>query len=401
MKQFLRSLVTIVTSVTLLVTPAFTTPTLASGTADGFLKELWRDAHRMGVGRQTFNAAFRDYRLLPEVERQSRSQPEMQQTVGDYVDKRVLPRVEPGRAQLAELSTMLASIERRYGVPAEILVSIWGIETNFGRFQGGNNVVHALATLSQRGRRTDYFRKELLTALKILEQGHIAPDRMVGSWAGAMGHTQFMPSSYVAFAQDFDGDGRKDIWQSRADALASAAHYLQQNGWRRGETWGYEVTLPKGFDYALAQSEERTIGRWRELGIDRVAGRAFPRPGDEATLYLPAGRNGPAFLLLRSFKVIKRYNNSNSYALAVGHLADRIAGGDGFIRPWPQDRQLTRSQSIDLQRRLTARGHDIGEATGIIGPKTRRAITSLQSQYGLPADGVPDGKLLAILGVNL
>jgi membrane-bound lytic murein transglycosylase B len=270
------------------------------------------------------------------------------------------------------------------------------METNFGGFMGGNNTIHALATLTEGGYRADFFRKELLTALRIVSDGHITPNQMVGSWAGAMGHTQFMPSSFMRYAIDYNGDGRKDIWNSVPDALGSTANYLNAFGWRPGETWGYEVKLPTGFDFARARQLEKVpLSQWAQMGISRVSGRAFPRGGDMARLYMPAGASGPAFLLLPNFDVIKRYNNSDSYALAVGHLADRIIGGGSFATPWPAgDYALSKAQRSELQSLLSRAGYDVGTPDGVVGPKTRAAVMAFQARAGLPADGHVSGLLL-------
>lgn len=376
-------------------------PAQAASDRDTFLAGIWKDAAARGVSRDTFERAFDGYAPSPDVERQSKAQPEFLQSVAAYITKRVEPRIGPGRAKAQELAAVLRRIENRYGVPGDVVLAIWGIETNFGSFLGGTKVTHSLATLAQRGRRAAYFRQELLTALEILEQRHVDPENMVGSWAGAMGQTQFMPSSYARFAQDFDGDGRKDIWRSLPDALASSANYLKRNGWRPGETWGYEIVLPEKFDLRKASATDATtIAKWRAQGIRRAGGRDFPRPDDRATLYLPSGISGPAFLLLANFKAIKRYNNSNSYALAVGHLADRIGGAGDFVTPWPGEKALTLSQRIELQRRLAELSYDIDKADGVFDAKTREAIAAFQTHLGFPADGFPDERLMSVLGIN-
>jgi membrane-bound lytic murein transglycosylase B len=295
-----------------------------------------------------------------------------------------------------EWAQTLAGTESRYGVQAEIVLAIWGMETNFGGFMGGKNTIYALATLAQNGYRAAFFRDELLTALRIVSDGHVAPQDMVGSWAGAMGHTQFMPSSFMRYAVDYNGDGRKDIWNSVPDALGSTANYLKSFGWRPGETWGYEVKLPAGFDVEAARALGKApLSRWQQLGVTRAGSRAFPRPDDVARLYLPAGASGPAFLLLPNFDVIKRYNNSDSYALAVGHLADRILGGGDFATPWPAgDYALDKAQRVQLQNLLNRQGFAVGTADGVVGPKTRAAVLAYQKARGLSADGYVSGLLL-------
>lgn len=306
----------------------------AAADFSAFTERLWPDARERKVSRALFDRVFAGMTPDPKVIELSRRQPEFTQTLGDYLLRRTSEaRITKGREMAAQWEQTLAAIERTYGVDRFIVLSIWGNETNFGGFMGGHHVVRALATLVYSGhRRASYFRRELLNALEILAQGHVAPENMIGSWAGAMGHTQFMPSSFKSRAVDFTGDGKRDIWTSVPDALGSAANYIRRAGWRSGETWGYEVRVPPGFN--LKHSGRQSIAAWMKAGVRRVNGD-FPRPADQATLWAPAGTNGPIFLLLPNFQVIKRYNNSNFYALAVGHLADRIRGGDAFVGALP------------------------------------------------------------------
>jgi membrane-bound lytic murein transglycosylase B len=362
-----------------------------------FVRGLWPQAEARGVSRQAFEAAFSGYSMVPKVMELTRKQPEFSQTVAQYIDKRVTDaQAAKGRAMRQEWAQTLAGAKQRYGVQPEFVLAIWGMETNFGGFMGGENTIYALATLTEGGYRPDYFRDELLTALRIVSDGHVRPRDMVGSWAGAMGHTQFMPSSFMRYAVDYNGDGHKDIWNSVPDALGSTANYLKSFDWRPGETWGYEVHLPHGFDYAKARQLNRApIGQWQQLGITRSNGKPFPRSGDVARLYMPAGASGPTFLLLPNFDVIKRYNNSDSYALAVGHLADRILGGGAFLSGWPAgDYALNAAQRKQVQSLLNQRGYNVGTPDGAIGPKTRAAVIAYQQQAGLPADGFVSGRLL-------
>lgn len=363
----------------------------------GFVTALWPEAQQRGISRSIFDEALGNFEPRPEVARLTREQPEFAQSVGDYVTKRVDPRrIEEGRSKRAQWNETLEGIERQYGVSRDVILAVWGIETNFGSFLGGSNVPHSLATLTHKGYREAFFREELLTALEILDDGHIRANAMVGSWAGAMGQTQFMPTSFRTFAVDHDGDGKANIWTSVPDALASTANYLKQNGWRSGETWGYEIELPAGFDFPAAWATEKaTISRWAGMGIARPSGASFPRRDDLARLYLPTGSDGPAFLLLANFDVIKRYNNADTYALSVGHLADRIRGGGAFAQAWPQGQMaLTRDQRRELQTSLGAMGFDAGAPDGIVGPRTRFAILSYQQQAGMKADGHPSADLL-------
>lgn len=371
---------------------------LASGSRD-FVSSLWPEAEARGVSRAVFEASLGNFTPSDKVMELTRKQPEFTQTVGDYVGKRVTAQqVARGRTMAGEWRKTLAKISGQSGVQPEIVLAIWGMETNFGSFMGGNNTIHALATLTYGGYRSSYFKNELLTALQIASSGHVHPRDMVGSWAGAMGHTQFMPTSFVKYAVDFDRDGRADIWNNVPDALASTGNYLDKHGWRPGETWGYEVKLPRDFNYLAARNIERASLRdWASMGVVRTNGREFPRPGDMARLYLPTGGKGPAFLLLPNFEVIKRYNNSDSYALAVGHLADRIIGGGEFAVSWPDDTALNEAQRRELQQQLSRRGYAIGAADGVIGPKTRAAIADWQRRNGEIADGHAGGRLLQAL----
>ncbi len=373
-------------------------PSLANS-AD-FVRGLWPQAEARGVSRAAFESAFSGYSYIPKVMELTRKQPEFSQTVQQYIDKRVTSaQAQKGQAMRAEWNQTLSGSQQRWGVQPEFVLAIWGMETNFGGFMGGENTIHALATLTEGGYRPDFFREELLTALRIVSDGHVSAGNMTGSWAGAMGHTQFMPSSFMRYAIDYNGDGRKDIWNSVQDALGSTANYLNSFGWRPGETWGYEIKLPSGFNFAAARQLERApLSQWQAMGIQRVSGKAFPRPSDVGRLYMPAGANGPAFLLLPNFDVIKRYNNSDSYALAVGHLADRIIGGGGFATPWPAgDYALNKAQRAELQTLLARAGFDAGSPDGVVGPKTRAAVLAYQAGVGMPADGYISGRLLEAL----
>ena len=327
----------------------------------------------------------------------ARNQPEVIMSVEDYIKLRVTPtRIETGQRMIEEWKASVSGIEKKYGVPADTLVAIWGIESNFGKTMGDRNVLGSLATLSEGGYRTDYFREELLAALDIIRDGHIDQSQMVGSWAGAMGQTQFMPSSYVAYAVDYDGDGRKDIWNSIPDSLASTANYLRQKGWRPAVDWGYEVKLPDGFDFAKAWKKNSIPLRdWAKMGMARMDGKPFPLLDEPARFYLPSGGAGPAFLVTKNFDVIKRYNNADSYALAVAHLADRIGGGTSFVRNWPADMlPLSRAERQELATLITAQGYKLGKANGHLSQTMRLAIIKFQKQEGLLADGYPSQYLL-------
>jgi len=348
-----------------------------------FTSKLWADLGAFGSNSDVLDKA--------------RNQPEVLTSVEDYLKLRVTPtRIETGRAKIAELKTVLADIEKQYGVPAETLVAIWGIESNFGKTMGDYNVPVSLATLSESGYRTDYFRDELVAALEIVRDGHIEKSQMVGSWAGAMGQTQFMPSSYKAYAVDYDGDGKKDIWNSVPDSLASTANFLKQKGWQRGSDWGYEVKIPAGFDFAKAWKKDGvTLREWAKMGITRIDGKPFPQPNEAARFYLPSGGEGPVFLVLKNFDVIKRYNNADSYALAVAHLGDRMTGGSEFVAAWPADvKPLSRAERQELANLIVAQGFKLGKANGRMTQNMRLAIIRFQKKEGLLADGHPSQSLL-------
>ncbi|WP_349358292.1 lytic murein transglycosylase [Stappia sp.] len=371
-------------------------PASADAAFDRWVDNFWPVARDAGVGRDTYRRAFAGVTPDPDTIRLMDRQSEFVKPIWEYLDTAVSDtRVEKGREMLATYARELAEIERRYGVDREAVVAIWGMETNYGSFMGKHYVVRALATLAYAApRRKDFWNRELVTALKILDAGHVQPDSMEGSWAGAMGHTQFMPSSWKQYSSDYDGDGRHDIWTNIPDALASTANYLKRHGWRTGKTWGYEVRLPRGFDYGNVD-EEMTLADWRRLGVTRTNDREFPRPSDDAVLVLPAGASGPAFLMLRNFYVIKRYNNATAYALAVGHLADRIIGGGPFAQPWQRDAlPLNRAQTKDLQALLNRRGFSVGSVDGRVGPATRRGIRAYQRAAGLIPDGYASVALL-------
>ena len=367
--------------------------------------QVWRDGFRgralaQGISPQVFDAAFAGVGVNAEVVRLDGRQAEFTKPIWEYLDGAASPaRIEMGRGKRAQLDPALAAIERRYGVDRGAVLAIWGMESNFGANRGSMPVIESLATLAYEGRRRAFAEEELVAALRILQSGDVDPSHMVGSWAGAMGHTQFMPTSYLEMAVDFDGDGRRDIWSSDpTDALASAANYLARNGWVRGQPWGVEVRLPEGFNYGSAdQSNRRPVADWRARGVTLASGAALPDHGP-AAIIAPAGANGPAFAVFGNFFVIKTYNNATSYAMGVGHLGDRIMGAGPFVGEWPRgERELSRTEKIELQERLMARGHDTGTTDGVIGPNTITAIRAFQSSEGLTPDGFATAALLARL----
>lgn len=347
-------------------------------------------AEAAGIPPAVLDRVLPGLTYLPDVIRRDRNQAEFTKTIWDYLDTAVSEeRVANGRAALARHRDLLDRIEARYGVEKEIVVAIWGLETAYGTFRGSVPTLDALATLAHDGRRGAFFEAELLNALRIVAAGDVAPEAMKGSWAGAMGHTQFMPSSFLALAQDFDGDGRRDVWgDDPTDGLASAARYLAHYGWTRGMPWGVEVTLPEGFDFE--QSGERvrkSPAEWQALGVRAVEGGALPDHG-LASVLLPGGAKGAAFLIYANFQVIERYNPADAYVIGIGHLADRIRGAGPIRAQWPrEERALTRDERLELQERLTQAGFDTRGIDGRIGPNTIAAIRAYQKAQGLVPDG--------------
>lgn len=364
---------------------------------DAWLTEFRQEAAQRGLSPEFLERSLAGLAPLPQVLERDRRQPEFYQTFLDYQARLVNEqRVAEGQARLLELKDLLAWVEARHGVPGRFLVAFWGVETNFGRNRGDFPTVAALATLAHDGRRGEFFRNELHQALRILADGHVAPQDLLGSWAGAQGQMQFMPSTFAQYAVDADGDGRKDIWNNLPDAFASAAHFLARLGWRRDETWGREILLPPGFDSRLAHRDYRQPqATWAAMGITDVDGQPLPASQQPAAVLLPQGRDGPAFLVYDNFRAILGWNRSDHYALAVGLLADRLLGLPGLRRGFEADnRRLSREQAIALQRCLMARGYDTGGADGLLGRLTREAIRAYQAQAGLPVDGYPSMGLL-------
>jgi membrane-bound lytic murein transglycosylase B len=353
-----------------------------------------------GISPQVLDIALAGVRYRDDSVRLDRNQAEFTRSFGDYLASAVSEaRISTGRARLRALEADFARIEASYGVSRHVVAAIWGIESNYGQNRGNVPLIATLATLAHEGRRAAFFEGELIAALTILQAGDIDVDRMTGSWAGAMGHTQFMPTSYLAYAVDFTGNGRRDIWgDDPRDALASAAAYLRAFGWTTGQPWGIEVRLPQGFDYMqTGRRVEMPVADWMAQGVMRVDGSALPDHGP-ATLTTPMGAAGPAFILFGNYAVIARYNPAEAYVFAVGHLADRLAGGRGFVVPWPAgDQPLAGAERRELQERLTQAGFDTGGVDGLIGPNTRGAIMGFQSSRGLVPDGHATQRLLQLL----
>jgi membrane-bound lytic murein transglycosylase B len=373
--------------------PAVQDERMEIGTEAGFA--AWVSGFRSralaaGIAPATFDTAFRGARFDASVLERDRNQSEFTKTIWDYLDSAVSDaRIENGRAALLRNRELLERIETAYGVEKEVVVAIWGLESAYGTFRGDYPLIGTLATLAYDARRSAFFEDQLLAALQIVQSGDVAAGAMTGSWAGAMGHTQFIPTSYLSFAVDFTGDGRRDIWSDDpTDALASTAAYLAKSGWQDGKPWGVEVTLPQGFDYGgTGERVKRTVAEWQALGVRTVGGGALPDHGI-ASVLLPAGARGAAFLIFANFQVIERYNTADAYVIAVGHLADRIAGGPPIAADWPrEDRALKFDERVELQERLALAGFDPGGVDGRIGPNTIAAVRAFQRSIG----AVPDG----------
>jgi membrane-bound lytic murein transglycosylase B len=386
----------------------FLAMTFAAGSAwaDAGFKRWVSDfrsvAASSGVSGSTFDRAFANVTAPdPEVLQKARYQPEFAAPVWDYFDNRVHENsIATGRAMARQWKPWLDRIEAQFGVDRHILLAIWSMESQYGEALKNDkimrNVVRSLATLAYAdSRRAKFARSQLLSALKILQRGEIDVHHLTGSWAGAMGHTQFIPTSYEAYAVDFDGNGRRDIWNSVPDALATAANLLRKNGWQTGRTWGYEVVLPEGRKFPAGSM---SLAQWQSIGVRRASGRPYSHSGDNAELKVLDGRSGPAFLMTKNFFVLKRYNNADKYALAVGLLADQIAGYGGLQRDW--NRPFTRlsfSETQELQERLSVHGYYEGKIDGKIGDGSRAAIKAFQARAGLAADGHPSKEVLNTL----
>ena len=362
-----------------------------------WLDVLRAEARAKGISDVTLDAALGGIAPLVAVIERDRRQPEFTQTFWAYLDQRVSDeRVKRGRALLAKHRDLLNEIYAQYGVPPRYLIAFWGLETNFGDYLGNFRVIDALATLAYDRRRARFFRGELLGALQILEEGHITADAMMGSWAGAMGQMQFIPSTFIGYAVDHTGDGRKDIWGSLPDAFSSAANFLFKLGWRAGEPWGWAVRLPRDFDLMLAAMQnKKTLTAWSGLGVRRTDGKALPHLDREGAILLPQGHKGPAFLVYDNFRIIMRWNNSINYALSVGYLADRIAGLPQLATGRDAEHKpLSRDAIGEIQQLLNRLGFEAGAADGLPGPRTRTAIRAFQQKHALPPDGYPEPALL-------
>ena len=364
-------------------------------------QQLQARAVKAGVSEAVATEVMAGAEYLERVIELDRRQPEFTTTFADYLNRRVNDqRIQKGRELLREHRDLLAEVTEETGVPAPYLVAFWGLETNFGSYFGKMQVPSSLATLACDPRRSEFFSQQLVAALRIIDEGAIAPEQMEGSWAGAMGHVQFMPTVFLKHAVDADGDGKRDLWNSLPDAMMSAGRFLQSMGWDGDYRWGREVLLPDNFDYSLADGRRLPLDEWRAKGITDVWGHGVPNEPIEAALIVPSGHEGPAFLVYDNFRVIMGWNRSEFYGIAVGHLADRVAGAGGLHTPPPEDLPaLSRDQVLQLQRALNQRGYDSGKADGIMGSNTREAVRQYQSDQGLIADGFPARNLLQALNI--
>jgi lytic murein transglycosylase len=379
--------------------PLMTSQAIMQATGDfpNCLASMWPQAARRGVARATFERLTRTLEPELQIMELLDRQPEFSKPIWEYLDQLVNEkRIAGGREVVATHAAVFDAVERSYGVDRYVIAAIWGIESNFGTQAGERPVLRSTATLACVGRRQAYFRDEFLSALEIVQRGDVAEEYLKGSWAGAFGPTQFMPTSFKRYAVDFDGDGRRNIIHSIPDVIASTANNLRKDGWQAGASWGYEVVLPRNFDFLLIDSSIRKpVREWESRGVGRAGGKPFRRGGDLGHLLLPAGAHGPAFLVIENFRAIMRYNPSESYALAVGHLADRIRGGEPFVQPWPRDElPLSRGERLELQTRLAGLGLYRGDPDGQLGSRTRAAIRDFQTRAGLAPDGFASNKLL-------
>jgi lytic murein transglycosylase len=364
-----------------------------------FVRDLWPDAQAKGVTRTTFDTAMHGVTPNERVIAATRKQPEYGRAVGDYIAALVSKsRVSRGEAKAHEWAATFDKIEKQFGVERGVLLALWGMETDYGAAKDRWDVFRSLSTLDYVNYRHPYFRNELLVAMRIMQDGHLSRAQMVSSWAGAMGQTQFMPSNYVDYAIDFSGDGRADIWNNVPDVLGSTANYLHKGGWKHGLPWGFEVSIPPGFDYMQSRGSYED---WRRVGVRRADGKPFPASGT-GILFFPSGAKGPGFIVTPNYDVLKEYNNSDAYAIAVGHLADRLAGHGPFKSHWPaDDHPLSRGARIALQKKLASLGYDVKDFEGHVDFDLRDNVRAEQKKLGLIPDGNPTPALLKKLGISL
>ncbi|SLN75661.1 Membrane-bound lytic murein transglycosylase B precursor [Roseovarius gaetbuli] len=375
-------------------------PASANKAFDRWISGFRGRAAQQGIRTGVFDRAFRGVQYNTSVIQKDRNQSEFKSQIWDYLDSAASPvRVKNGQAALRKHRRTLTRIEQKYGVEKEVVAAVWGLESTYGERRGEIPLIEALATLSFDGRRGKFFESQLIAALKILQAGDVSPADMKGSWAGAMGHTQFIPTSYLAYAVDFTGDGKRDIWSDDpSDALASTAAYLKRFGWTKGQPWGVEVRLPRGFNHAsAARKNMKSPAQWAAQGVVGLDGKPVPNYG-KASILLPAGAQGAAFMIFNNFAVIERYNKADAYVIGVGHLSDRLKGGPEIQASWPRGyKPLSFDERMEMQRRLQRKGFGVEKIDGIIGPNTVEAIRSFQKSVGATPDGFPSQELLALL----
>lgn len=369
----------------------------AAANFDSCIGSMWPDAARRNISQESFQrftaGLAPDLRIMDLLD----SQPEFTKSIWDYLDILVNDnRITKGREMLAKYKAQFDATEKAYGVDRYVIAAIWGIESNYSTQIGDRSVLQSTATLACIGRRQKYFKDEFLATLEILHHGDLRPEQLRGSWAGAFGPTQFMPTAFKRYAVDADGDGRRDVVDDPADLIASTANNLKKDGWQTGKGWGFEVVVPKGFDYMLAdRARTMSFAQWEHLGIKRADAQAFPAAADKVYFLAPAGAEGPAFLMLQNFRVIMKYNPAEAYALAIGHFADRLKGGPAFVQSWPrQERELSRAERLELQQLLAQRGFYRGTPDGQFGGETREALRGFQASIGAPADGFASSEML-------
>jgi len=367
---------------------------------ENWKQDFKQEALEQGIKASVFEKALDPIKFDPQVIKFDSDQPEFTRNIWDYIDRATSEkRIKKGRALLKKHRKLLDKIEKEYGVQREIILAIWAMESDFGRNYGKKNILRSLATLAYHGKRAEFAKEELLAALSMIQKRALSPKKLIGSWAGAMGQPQFMPSSYVRYAVDYNKDSKVDLWKSLPDIFASIANFLAESGWRRDEDWGVEVKLPKDFDWHLnSSSYELRFFQWKMKEVERANGKPYEHLQRLASLFIPAGRFGPVFLVTHNFNIIKKYNKSSSYVLAVALLSERFAGRDSIQIAWPRgDKALSHDQIKEIQLRLTIAGHDPGEADGKIGSKTREAIRTWQLEQGLAGDGYANSELLELL----
>ncbi len=367
---------------------------------DLWIKAFRKRAIKKGISPKVFDRAFRGVSYNRSVIEKDRNQTEFTKQIWEYLDTATSEtRVKNGKAALAKHRMLLKRIEKTYKVDTKVVLAIWGLESAYGAHMGKLNIIESLATLAYDSRRGKFFEAQLLAALSIVQSGDVHPNNMTGSWAGAMGHTQFIPTSYLAFAQDFRGDGQRDIWEKDpTDALASTANYLAEHGWKLGQPWGMEVKLPPKFNYKLSgERVKKSVADWRKLGVKTIDGKKLPNHG-KSSILIPAGAKGAAFIIFNNFHVIERYNTADAYVIAVGHLGDRITGGNEIKTKWPRgEKALSFKQKKQMQRLLRRQGFEVKKIDGIVGPNTIAAIRAFQASLGMAPDGYATTDVLSLL----